>query len=185
MKKVYLIHGWGGSSSGGWFDWVRREAAGKAEIRAFDMPNPDYPEIEKWVKFIWENVKGIDEETYFIGHSIGCQAILRFLERLPEGMKISGCVFVAGWLNLKPESLANEEEKQIAKPWLETPVDFEKIKSHCKNFLAVFSDNDPFVPLTEEKLFEKELNAKTIVRHNEGHFEKRQEMPEVIKFLLE
>ena len=184
MKKVYLIHGWGGTSSGGWFEWLRQKLDGKAEVRAFDMPDTNHPDIEKWVNFIKENVLGLDSETYFVGHSIGCQTIMRFLETLDEDIKIGGCVFVAGWLNLKEGSLVNDEEK-IAKPWLETPIDFEKVKSHCKNFLAIFSDNDPFVPLTDEKLFKKNLGAKTIIKHNEEHFNKRHDMPEIVKFIMD
>jgi len=184
MKRIYLIHGWGGTSAGGWFDWLRQRLEGKAEVRAFDMPDTNHPNIEKWVGFIKENVLRLDEETYFIRHSIGCQAILRFLESLDKEAKIGGCVFVAGWFNLKPESLIDDEERRVAKPWIETPIDFEKVKSHCKNFLAIFSDNDPFVPLTDEKLFKKNLNAKTIIKHNEEHFNKRYEMPEVTKFIL-
>jgi len=184
MKRIYLIHGWGGTSAGGWFDWLRQRLEGKAEVRAFDMPDTNHPNIEKWVGFIKENVLRLDEETYFIGHSIGCQTIIRFLESLDKEAKIGGCVFVAGWFNLKPESLIDDEERRVAKPWIETPIDFEKVKSHCKNFLAIFSDNDPFVPLTDEKLFKKNLNAKTIIKHNEEHFNKRYEMPEVTKFIL-
>ena len=34
-----------------------------------------------------------------------------------------------------------------------TKLDFNKIKSHTNNFLAIFSDDDPFVPLTDIDLF--------------------------------
>jgi predicted alpha/beta hydrolase family esterase len=183
MKKVYLIHGWGGRASGNWFDWIRKELEGKAEIRAFDMPDTDHPNIERWVSFMQENVKTIDKETYFIGHSIGCQAILRFLERLPEDVKIAGCVFVAGFFNLKPESYSDDEEKAVARPWIETPIDFDIVKQHCTNFLALFSDNDPYVPLSDEKLFKKNLSAKTIIMHGLEHFNKRYELPDLMKFI--
>jgi len=38
------------------------------------------------------------------------------------------------------ESYDSEEEKNIAKPWLENPIDFNKIKRLTSNFLAIFSD---------------------------------------------
>ncbi len=183
MKKVYLIHGWGGSSQGGWFTWIKQQLEGKAEVRAFDMPDTNYPKIDDWVNFIKNNILELDNETYFIGHSIGCQAILRFLETLEEGKKIGGCVFVAGWFNLKPSSFADKEEKEVARPWLSTPIDFDKVKQHCKNFLAIFSDTDPYVPITDEKLFKEKLDAKTIIKHDKEHFNKWQEMPEIINFI--
>ena len=182
MKKVFLIHGWGGTGEGGWFDWLKNELKGKARVTGFDMPDTNKPKIENWVGFLERNVKSIDKETYFVGHSIGCQTILRFLEKLPKNVKIGGCAFVAGWFNLKG---LEKNEIDIAKPWLETPMNFEKIKMHCNKFLALFSDNDPYVPLSDSKIFKEKLGAKVIVKHNEEHFNAAQEMPEIIDFIGE
>ena len=143
MKKVYLIHGWGGSSeSEGWFWWLKEELCKKGfKVIVFDMPNSDSPRIEEWVKYLEKNVKDVDEHTYFVGHSIGCQTILRFLEKLHKHKKIAGCVFVAGWfnvINLEPEEL------KIANPWMSNKIDFSRILDHCNRFFAIFSDNDPY-----------------------------------------
>jgi len=186
-KKVYLIHGWGGSSRGGWFDWLRDQLLEKdIEVRAFDMPDTDHPNIEAWVSFIKNNILPLDEETYFVGHSVGCQAIMRFLETVddPE-IKIKGCVFVAGWFTLKEEATEDQEDKEVARPWLETEINFEKVKSHCKNFLAIFSDDDPYVPVEDEKLFKKNLGAKTIMKSGEDHFNKKYKIPEILNFILQ
>lgn len=52
-----------------------------------------------------------DENTYFIGHSIGCQSIDRYLEILPSETKIGGVVYVAGWLTKElPEVVKAIEE---------------------------------------------------------------------------
>ena len=82
-----------------------------------------------------------DEQTFFVGHSIGCQTILRYLESLPADKKVGGAVFVAGWFVLG--DLETEEEKIIGKPWVETPIDFNAIKSATNNFVVIFCDNDP------------------------------------------
>jgi len=187
MKKVYLIHGWGGSdSSEGWFGWLKRELKEKGiKIIVFNMPNTDYPKINEWVGFLKENIKeeDLNEELYFIGHSIGCQAILRYLETLNSNIKIAGCIFVAGWFNLKEETYEVKEEREIAKPWIETPIDFEKVKKHTTNFLAIFSDNDDCVPLSDSEIFKEKLNAKIIIKNNEGHFNETLEIKELIDFI--
>ncbi len=187
MKKVYLIHGWGGSdSSEGWFGWLKKELKErKIELTVFNMPNTDYPKIEEWTTFLKEKIKEteIDSETYFIGHSIGCQTILRYLEKLPEKMKIAGCIFIAGWFNLIEECYTNDEERQIAKPWIEKKIDIEKAKIHTNNFLAIFSDNDNCVPLSDSKIFKEKLGAKVVIKHNEGHFNETLKIPEIIDFL--
>ncbi len=184
MKKVILVHGWGGSSQGGWFDWLRNELETKGfEVLAWDMPDTDKPKIEEWVGFLKEKVPNPDEKTYFVGHSIGCQTIMRYLENLPEDVKVGGAVFVAGWFNLTTQE--DPEDEKISEPWIKTSIDCEKIKNHTNNFVAIFSDDDPFVPLTDKDLFEERLNAKTVVEHNKEHFNECEKLPIVLDSILE
>ena len=185
MRKVYLVHGWGGSnSSEPWFKWLKQELPKvNVKIDALEMPHSEDPKIEEWVGYLMNTVKEIDEETYFVGHSIGCQAIMRYLEKLPESIKIAGCVFVAGWFDLKEEAYEDEEDREIAKPWIETPISFEKIKDHTNNFLAIFSKDDPDVPVSGSELFREGLGAKIILKDNEKHFNDTKEIQEILEFI--
>jgi len=182
MKRAILVHGWGGNSeSEAWFPWLKEQLSkNKIKVYTFDMPDTDNPKINSWVNFLQKNIKEIDEGTYFIGHSIGCQAIMRYLEKLADNKKIAGCIFVAGWFNLQGLS---EEEKEIAKPWLETPVNFEKIKKHTNNFLVILSNNDPYVPLSDKNIFKNKLGAKVIIKNNEEHFNNTKEIKEILEFV--
>lgn len=182
MKKIYLIHGWGGTGSGGWFDWIKEEMKNKAEVYSFDMPNTDEPKIEEWVKYLEEQIDmdSLDENTYFVGHSIGCQTIMRFLEKLHKHKRVGGCVFVSGWfdlINLEPEELI------IVHPWANTKISFERVLDHCNNFLAIFSTDDPYVHLDEAEKFKTRLGAKIIIKKNKGHFNETMEIPEILEFL--
>ena len=185
MKKVYLVHGWGGGPENEiWFPWLKKELETRGfSVEILKMLNPDYPKIETWVKHLENNVKELDEETYFIGHSIGCQAILRFLEKIPEKIKIGGCIFVAGWFDLLETAYEEEGEKEIAKPWIETPINLEKVKEHTNNFLAIFSDDDSCVSVSETELFKEKLNSKIIIKKNQGHFDEVNEIPEILDFI--
>lgn len=182
MKKIYLIHGWGGTGGGGWFDWLKLNLKEKAEVFAFDMPNTNNPKIENWVGYLNKkiNKNNLDKETYFIGHSIGCQAIIRYLQQLPEKIKIGGSIFIAGWFNLNG---LEDEEKEVARPWLESKIDFKEVKKHCNNFLAIFSDNDPYVPLSDTNLFKEKLGARIIIQKNQGHFDNVNKIEEILNFL--
>ena len=63
-----------------------------------------------------------------------------------------------------------KEELPIAKPWLETKIDFNKIKKVLANLTVILSDNDPYDCLEEnKKIFREKLNAKVIIEHK-GHF---------------
>ena len=182
-KKVFLIHGWGGDSEGGWFDWLKQELPKKGfKVEAFDMPNTNSPKIEEWVGFLEEKIfsEDIDEQTYFIGHSIGCQTIIRFLEKLHKHKRVGGCVFVAGWfdlINMEPE------EMEIAHPWVNKEIHFDRVMDHCNHFLAIFSNNDPYVHLDEVEKFKNNLGAKIIIKEGEEHFNETERIPEILKFI--
>ncbi len=107
-----------------------------------------------------------DENTYFIGHSVGCITILRYLEALKKGEKVGGVVLVAGF----GHDLEYEGYKGELSSFFKTPVDWEEIKKHCNKFIAIHSDDDPWVPLEHNSLFRDRLGAKTIVEHNMKHF---------------
>ena len=183
MKKVYIIHGWGANSKSDWIPWLKKELEGqKFEVLTPDMPNTDEPNIEKWVEKLNELLLNVDDNCVLIGHSIGCQAIMRFLEGMGE-KKINKSIFVAPWFNLKG---LEKEEWSIAKPWIETRIDFEKVKKSSKEIIALFSNNDPVVPVEDEVLFREKLGAKTIIFNNKGHFNGDDgivQIPKILEFL--
>ncbi|MFA5124738.1 MAG: alpha/beta fold hydrolase [Patescibacteria group bacterium] len=165
--KVFIVHGWDGSPQDCWLPWLKSKLEEEGIIvQSLSMPHPENPTIADWVNQLADAVVDPDKDTYFVGHSIGCQAILRYVEQLPK--PIGGIVCVAGWFRLP--YLSTDEEKEIAHPWLETLMDFDRIKQRAGKIIAIFSDNDPDVDLGDKELFEKNLNAKTIVEHEKGHF---------------
>lgn len=135
------------------------------------MPETGMPKIKAWVGKLKEIAKS-DGNTIFVGHSIGCQAILRYVETLPKSTKIPGVVLIAPWMALDAKTIEEEGEevKKIAKPWMETPINFKKVKSHVGKIIAIFSDNDPYVPIGQKELFKKELAAEIIIEHGLRHF---------------
>ncbi len=168
MKQAYLIHGWDGSPTNCWFPWLSKEVEKLGyKVKALKMPHPATPTIKDWVSTLEKEIIPA-EETILIGHSIGCQTIMRYLQKPPR--KVKAVFFVAGWFHIDNEE-ESKESKEIAKPWLETPMDFTKIKTNCTKFVALFSNDDPFVPLSDAKLFEKNLGAKIIIEKNKSHYE--------------
>jgi len=156
------------------------------EVTAPKMPNPSEPRIETWVSFLSRIVGQPNAETYFVGHSMGCQTIARYLEVLPEGMKIGGAIFVGGFFK-KLTGLENSEE-EVRKHWLETPLDLKKVKSHLPKSIAIFSDDDPFVPLENQDNFHNQLGSEIIIEHQKGHFDDEAgitELPVVLEKILE
>lgn len=168
MNKIYIVHCWSGKKEDGWYPWLDNKISdNNNQVIRFDMPDTDYPKIDVWVNELDKYVDNLDENTYFVGHSIGCQTIMRYLEK--QDKKIGGILFVTPWLDLLPKAVSDEESNNIAYPWLNTKIDFEKIKSLTNNITCIFSDNDYFVPIEQEKEFRKKLSARTIIIKGKGH----------------
>ena len=186
MKKAYLIHGWGGNPENGWFPWLKRELEEQGyKVFAPAMPDTENPKINAWVGALKKIIEP-DKNTILIGHSIGCQTILRYLGSLDSSdtkIRFGGVFLVAGFVHLK--GLESKEEEEIAKPWLSTPINWEKVRSRAKKFVAFFSDNDVFVPVEDSKIFKEKLNAKIILEHNKGHFDDEASIKELSSLLKE
>lgn len=171
--RVFIVHGWEGYPQEGWFPWLKKELEKKkCAVRVLRMPNTETPKIDEWVPFLAKNIGVPDKNTFLVGHSIGGQTILRYLETLPKGKEIGGAVFVAGWVTLEPTHLQEEGPAvvEIAHPWLATPLHWDKIRMHCPEFIAIFSDSDPYVSPENADVFKDKLGAKIILEHNKGHF---------------
>ncbi len=185
--RVFVVHGWGGYPEEGWLPWLKKELVAKdfvVEVPA--MPDSENPKIETWVPHLARLVGRPDEHTYFVGHSIGCQTIIRYIQTLPIGTKIGGAVFVAGWYNLR--NLETEEEKIIVSPWVNEPRDDKKIRSVINKAIAIFSDNDPVVLPENQQSWKELVGAKIIIEHDKGHFSGSDgitELPSALQGVLE
>lgn len=171
MKKLFIIHGWDGSPEEILHQLLKEKFSKQGfEVHIPEMPNPAEPEINAWINKIKKVVQKPDENIYFIGHSIGCQSILRYLETLNK--KVGKIILIAPWMHLDENTIKEEGEEviEIAKPWMKTLIDWERVKNNAEEFTCIFSDNDPYVPLSEKNLFKKNLNAKIMIEHNVEHF---------------
>ncbi len=169
--RIFIVHGWGGYPEEGWFPWLKQELEKVGcDIFVPQLPEPQTPDKEKWISALANSVGMPDERTFFIGHSLGCQTIARYVETLSPATRIGGAIFVAGFFQ-RLTGLENEAESQrIADNWINAPVDFKKIYSLLPKSIAIFSDNDPWVPLDNVNDFEHKIHSEIIIEHNKGHF---------------
>lgn len=180
-KRVFLIHGWEGYPEEGWRPWLRKELESRGfEVFVPALPDTKNPHIDKWVPHLVKLVGEPSENDYFVGHSLGCITILRFLEGLEENEKVGGAILVAGFTdNLGYNELSSFFQK---------PIDFRKINSHCQKFIAIHSDNDPYLSLSYGDVFKDKLGARVIVEHDMKHFsgdDNILELPIVLNTILE
>lgn len=90
-KRVFVVHGWSGYPEEGWRTWLKSELE-KEDFRVFvpTMPNTDNPKLNSWLKRLIKTVGTPDKNCYFVGHSLGCITILRYLETLKKNQEVGG-----------------------------------------------------------------------------------------------
>ena len=122
QKRVIIVHRWDGNSEADWYPWLKTELEKSGhEVIVPNMPDTAVPVIEKWVPKLAQTLGVPDANTYFVGHSIGCQTILRYLETVSNGT-VGGALFVAGWFDL--ENLESPEVAAIAQPWIKNSISY-------------------------------------------------------------
>lgn len=162
-KRVFFIHGWEGSPEEGWRPWLREQLEAKGfTVINLSMPNTNYPQMNEWIDTLRDAVGNPDEECYFVGHSLGCITILRYLEGLTNEKKVGGALLVAAFT----DDLGINEIKNF----FTKKINWGKIKKHCNNFTVLLSDNDQYVPVSYGDIFKEKLNAKIIISPNMKHF---------------
>lgn len=166
-RRVFLIHGWGGYPEEGWRPWLKKKLKEKEFTVVVPlMPDTEHPNIETWVLHLSEIVETPDKYCYFVGHSLACITILRYLETLKENQKVGGVILVAGFAH----DLEYPDYQGEISGFFKNPIDWEKIKKHCRKFIVIHSDDDPYVPLEHADIFKEKLDAEVVIMRNMKHF---------------
>ncbi len=188
MKHAYLIHGWGGEIGNGFFPWLKDELQKQGyTVSTPELPHATEPVIEEQLPFLQRLISNPGDDTILVGHSLGANLILRYLESIPDGVVIGKVVLVAPAINGIMD-LESGDDESIAAPWLADDVDQEKVRQSTKSMTAIFSDNDPVIPFTTVEIVKRDYGAKIIIEPNRGHYSEGEgvrEVPGVLKAILE
>lgn len=167
MTKIFLIHGSYGNSQENWFPWLKAELEKlRHTVIVPKFPTPENQSLESWNKIFEKHLHLIDENTIFVGHSLGPAFILSLLEKFSLAKSIKACFFVSGFIEL----LDNPTFDNVNKTFVNQEFNWAQIKRNCKKFQVYHSDNDPYVPLSCGDKLAKLLGVKLIVIPNAGHF---------------
>ncbi|WP_338877174.1 alpha/beta hydrolase [Spirosoma sp. SC4-14] len=154
-----------------WYDWIDKEIQNRhgISIIRLKMPNWHQPNIAESAQYLFSQIDQLTPSTYFIAHSVGCQAVIRFLATKIEtdpGLKIGGLLFVAAWINVV-------KSWSTLDPWLNNAtLPYQAIANRSASRKVVISDNDPFTPdyKANETLWHDQLHADVTLCHGRAHF---------------
>lgn len=154
------------------------------------MPDPGTPTIAGWVGRIAEVLGPLDERgraqlarTVLLGHSVGCQALLRYLADLPADsstdLQVAGLVCVAGWFTV-------DRPWPSIRPWQETPLATDRVRARVPKIVVLLSDNDPFTAdhAATAAAYQDRLGAEVAFAPGRQHFNAAEE-PAVLDLLTQ
>ena len=170
---MIVIPRWSGLPASDWYPWLTRTLHAAAtsvfsELVIGDMPQPDAPIVADWVAATLR-LMGNDVETLartvLIGHSVGCQAIMRSLAQLPPGSAVLGTIFVAGWF-------AVDSPWPAIEPWVRPIANLERVKRAAGQTTTILSDNDPFTSDWQEnrRQWQAQMGAAVTIVAGGQHF---------------
>ncbi len=163
QKRVIIVHGWEASPNSNWLPWLKSMLeARNISVSVPRMPDAANPKQDQWLRALSQSAKEPDENYFFVGHSLGCMAILRYLEGLKHEDKVGGAILVAGFTD-------DLGYKELGDFFIR-PINWESINDHCKKFVVIASSNDEYVPLKHSDILKEKLNAKVLIQPRMGHF---------------
>lgn len=163
MKTVFIFHGTGGNPQGNWFPWLKKELEQKKlHIIVPKFPTPEGQSLEAWLKVLSQYKEFINEETIFIGHSLGGMFLLKVLERLEK--PVSAAFFVSAPIGVKPIKYYDSDYA-----FTHFKFDWASIINKAGRFTVYHSDNDPYVSLGNGEELAKKLGVALTFIPKAGH----------------
>jgi len=174
--KIYLIHGYTASPDSNWFqDFKKKLEKENIEIFILNMPNSQSPKLSEWINHLEKSIKDIDENTIFVGHSLGCVTILNFLNNT-NAIIIKGLFLVSGFVESSPIPALNE----FVKPRL----NYNYLQQLTPNRFSISAIDDDIIPYKYSKTMAEKLNASFTLLKEGKHFIDRDNFTE-FPFLIE
>ncbi len=164
MKKVIIVHGYTGYPDKNWFPWLRSELEKRGvEVIVPAMPHTEAPQLSEWLPYLQEVVGEPTSDVYLVGHSLGCIAILKYLETI--NTQVGGAILVSGF--------AEPIHFMELNNFFVDELNDKKIIENAKQIILINSDNDEHVPLWHGQKMAERFKAKLIILNNAGHINER------------
>ncbi|MEQ1106672.1 RBBP9/YdeN family alpha/beta hydrolase [Acinetobacter seifertii] len=181
MRQIFVLHGYSASIHDHWFLDLKHQIEDEhMAVTLIPFPDSEHPNVDAWQKVLDEQIPNVNENTYFVAHSLGVITLLHFLQR--HGYQnIGGMILVSGFSG--PLSDISPLDAYIAKSKVDTNY-FKDIKKK----LVYLSDNDDLVPPKLTVQLAKDIDAPYVIVPNGGHFLGREgytAFPQVVNSLKE
>lgn len=163
MRQIFVLHGYSASIDDHWFLDLKHQIEDEhTNVTLIPFPDSEHPDVDAWQKVLDEQIPKVDENTYFVAHSLGVITLLHFLQK-HDYQNIGGMILVSGFSG--PIADSSPLTAYITKSKVDTNY-FKGIKKK----LVYLSDNDDLVPPKLTIQLAKDIDAPYITVPNGGHF---------------
>ncbi|MFZ1721484.1 MAG: alpha/beta hydrolase, partial [Microgenomates group bacterium] len=181
--QFIIHHGTFGSRDGNWFPWLDAELTklGQNVVRP-QLPVDDFAEVEtslknsgtyqnpkqtktSWLSTFKETVlpQLIGEPLVVVAHSSAPAFTLSSVTEFD--LKLDSAIFVSPFI----EDLGNKTFDIINNDFYKDEFDFAKIKNNIPHSYTLYSDTDPYVPMSAGQSFARHLESHEILVKSAGH----------------
>lgn len=165
-SRLFIVHGYMAAPDHHWFNWLKQQAEQAGiSVTVPRLPASHTPDPDAWLSALEEDIGRPDEDTWLIGHSLGCITLLNYLtQRHPEAFA-GGLLLVAGF----SEPVPGLEELSA---FTRTPVNGASVICRVKQRAVIASLNDDIVPAEYSLRLSQQLAARFYGLPEHGHFQR-------------
>ncbi len=172
--KFLIIHGFKASSKTNFFPWLKEELEKKGhQVIIPDLPNPEKPDPDEWIKTLLESMPIVKDDTIIIGHSLGAPTALRYLEAAEVGSTPKACILISPPWNIKSDVFSG---------FFLSELDFDVLMWKASRFVIIHDKEDKIIPFDHAEKYAEVLAARIIKTKGNGHF-KSDRYPEILKVI--
>lgn len=162
--RVIIAHGYMSSPHEHWFPWLDAQASSfSVAVTRVHFPHAHAPKTQEWVHTLEQAVIDPDEKMCIVAHSLGCYAVLRFLQNRGRSLRLGQLIFVSGFM--RPLPLLPELDS-----FLDEKIFPHKIAPKIQERIMIHSHNDSIVPPTYSQELATALECVTLVEPEGQHF---------------
>lgn len=189
MKNILILHGSHGTPDRNWYPYLKKAASKKSYV--VNVPQMNFVEslnVEKTAnEFIEKGL--VNSETTIIAHSSGSRVALGILNNLPKNKVVQKTIMVAGFSNYNLyQALFKIIPKRVYVRFFNVKWNWKKVRNSCKEFIFIYSDDDPYVPARQAEILNEKLGGELVCIHGAKHFSSNtnprfKKFPEILEFI--